>query len=81
VRFFGRVAPARPGALVGIQKLHGTRWVTVAGTITHSAGTSFSRYAKRVRIRRGGSYRVFVSIADGNFASSTGRTVKIKRRF
>jgi hypothetical protein len=81
VRFFGRVSPARPGALVGIQKLRGSRWVTVAGTITHSAGKSFSRYAKRVRIRRGGSYRVFVSIADGNFASSTGRTVKITRRF
>jgi hypothetical protein len=81
VRFFGRVTPARPGALVGIQKLHGTRWVTVAGTITHHGGTGYSRYAKRVRIRRGGSYRVFVSIADGNFASSAGRIVKIRRRF
>jgi hypothetical protein len=80
VRFFGRVTPARPGALVGIQKLHGTRWVTVAGTITHSAGKSFSRYAKRVRIRRGGRYRVFVAIADGNFTSSPGRSVTIRRR-
>jgi hypothetical protein len=80
VRFFGRVTPARPGALVGIQKQRGTRWVTVAGTITHSAGKSFSRYAKRIRIRRGGRYRVFVSIADGNFASNTGRTVTIRRR-
>jgi hypothetical protein len=81
VRFFGRVTPARPGSLVGIQRLSGTRWVTVAGTITHSAGKRFSRYAKRVRIRRGGRYRVFVSIADGNFTSSAGRTVTIRRRF
>ena len=80
VRFFGRVTPARPGALIGIQKQRGTRWITVAGTITHSAGKSFSRYAKRIRIRRGGRYRVFVSIADGNFASNTGRTVTIRRR-
>jgi hypothetical protein len=81
VRFFGRVTPARPGALVAIQRLRGTRWVTIAGTITHSAGTRFSRYAKRVRIRRGGSYRVFVAIVDGNYTSSAGRTVRITRRF
>jgi hypothetical protein len=81
VRFFGRVTPARPGALVAIQRLRGTRWVTLAGTITHTAGRRFSRYAKRVRIRRGGSYRVFVAIVDGNFTSSAGRTVKITRRF
>lgn len=81
VRFFGRVSPARPGAQVAIQKLRGTRWVTVAGTIARTAGKSFSRYAKRVRIRRGGRYRVFVAIVDGNFVSSAGRTVKITRRF
>ena len=81
VRFSGRVTPARPGALVGIQKQRGTRWVTVAGTITRSAGKRFSRYAKRIRIRRGGSYRVFVSVLDGNVASSAGRTVRITRRF
>ena len=81
VRFFGRVTPARPGAQVAIQRLRGTRWITVAGTITHSAGQRFSRYAKRVRIRRGGSYRVFVGIVDGNYTSSAGRTVKITRRF
>jgi hypothetical protein len=81
VRFFGTVTPARPGAQVGIQKLRGTRWVTVAGTITHTAGKTFSRYAKSIRIRRGGTYRVFVSIVDGNFVSSAGRSVKIKRRF
>jgi hypothetical protein len=80
VRFSGRVTPARPGALVGIQRLRGTRWVTVAGTITHHAGKRFSRYAKRVRIHRGGRYRVFVAIADGNFTSNAGRTVTIRRR-
>jgi hypothetical protein len=81
VRFFGRVTPARPGARLAIQRLRGTRWVTIAGTITHSAGQRFSRYAKRIRIRRGGSYRVFVAIVDGNYASSAGRTVRITRRF
>lgn len=81
VRFFGRVTPARPGAQVAIQKRRGRRWVTVAGTITHTATSRYSRYGKTLRIRRGGRYRVFVAIVDGNFASGAGRTVRISRRF
>ena len=34
--------------------------------------------SKRIRIARGGSYRVFVASLDGSLASSTGRTVKIR---
>jgi hypothetical protein len=81
VRFNGTVRPARPGAQFAIQRLRGGRWITVAGGITHGSARGVSRYAKRVRIRRGGQYRVFVAIADGNFVSSAGRTVKITRRF
>lgn len=82
VRFFGRIHPGRPGALVGIQKLNSkNNWVTVAGTITHKVNAGSSSFSKRVRIRRGGSYRVFIAIVDGNFVSSTGRTVRIRRRF
>jgi hypothetical protein len=81
VRFSGRVTPARVGAQVAIQKLNSKKnWVTVAGTITHRLSSSASRYAKRVRIRRGGTYRVFVT-ADGNFVPNTGRSVKIRRIF
>jgi hypothetical protein len=81
VRFFGTVRPARPGAQFAIQTLRRGSWRTVAGGITHGSGGGVSRYAKRVRIRRGGQYRVFVSIVDGNYVSSTGRTVRIKRVF
>jgi hypothetical protein len=80
VRFSGTVRPARDGAQIAIQKLRGTSWITIAGTIAHHAGTSFSRYSKRVRIARGGSYRVFVGIVDGNFVSNSGRTVRIRTR-
>jgi hypothetical protein len=80
VRFFGTIRPARPGAQVAVQKLNRNKnWVTVAGTITHSAGSTFSRYSKRVRIRRGGTYRVFVAIVDGNYVSHAGRAVTIRR--
>lgn len=80
VRFSGTVRPARDGAQVAIQKLRGTRWITIAGTIARHAGTSFSRYSKRVRIRRGGRYRVFVGTVDGNFVPNSGRTVRIRTR-
>jgi hypothetical protein len=81
VRFSGHVSPARDGAQVGIQKLNSKgAWVTVAGTILHHASASSSRYAKRVRIRRGGSYRVYVLIIDGNFVSNVGRTVRLRTR-
>lgn len=81
VRFFGKLSPARAGAQVAIQKHRGNRWITVAGTITRSAGTSFSRYGKTIRIRRGGLYRVFISNLDGNYVSNGGRVVRITRRF
>lgn len=83
VRFSGHIYPARDGAQIGIQKLNSKQqWVTVAGTITrHSGGTtSQSRYAKSVRVTRGGSYRVFALIVDGNYVSSVGRTVSIRTR-
>lgn len=82
VRFFGTIRPARDGARIAIQRLSrsGTRWITLAGTITHHAGTTFSRFSKRVRVTRGGSYRVFVANLDGNYVSSSGRTVRIHTR-
>ncbi len=79
VRFFGTVRPARPGAQFAIQTLRRGAWRTVAGGITHGTRGGVSRYAKRVRIRRGGQYRVFVAIVDGNYVSSAGRTVRISR--
>lgn len=81
VRFFGTVRPARPGAQFAIQRLRHGSWRTVTGGITHGTRGGVSRYAKRVRIRRGGQYRVFVAIVDGNYVSAAGRTVRISRAF
>ncbi|HVF79829.1 MAG TPA: hypothetical protein VNA28_16145 [Solirubrobacteraceae bacterium] len=81
VRFFGTVRPARAGAQFAIQLLRKGAWRTVAGGTVRGSSGGVSRYAKRIRIRRGGQYRVFVAIADGNFVSSAGRTVRITRIF
>ena len=80
VRFTGHVRPGGGGERFAIQKLKGTRWVTVAGGNTvHSSSTS-ARYSKRIRINSGGSYRVFVAMADGRYAATSGRTVRIRLR-
>jgi hypothetical protein len=81
VRFFGTVRPARPGARFAIQRSRRGIWRTISGGVTHGSGGGVSRYTKRVKIRRGGRYRVFVEIADGNFVSTAGRTVRIRRLF
>lgn len=78
VRFSGTIRPARAGAQFAIQKrTRDGQWATLAGSITRGGGQTFSGYTKRVRIRSGGTYRVFVLINDGNLASGIGREVKI----
>ena len=77
VRFSGTLRPARDGAQFAIQKLSKGTWRTVAGGITHHGGAGFSRYAKRVRIRHSGTFRVFMGISDGNYVSNVGRTVEL----
>lgn len=81
VRFFGTVTPARSGGQFAIQLLRKGVWRTVAGGIVRGSSGGVSRYAKRIRIRRGGQYRVFVASADGNFVASPGRSVRISRIF
>jgi hypothetical protein len=80
VRFSGTIRPARDGAQIAFQKLSRGRWVTIGGTITRHGGKAFSRYSRRVRIRRGGTFRVFAGIVDGNYVSSTGRERRIHTR-
>jgi hypothetical protein len=79
VRFFGAVRPARSGTRIAIQKLRGTRWVTVGGTTTRGSGAT-TRYSKRVRVRSGGRYRVFAASSDGRYVANDGRTVRIRTR-
>lgn len=77
VRFSGAVRPASPGAQVAIQRLHTHQWVTVAGTVTRGSG---GRYSKRVRIRRGGTYRVYVGVLSGNYVGNVGKHVHLHVR-
>jgi hypothetical protein len=78
VRFRGRVTPAHDGTQVAIQKLKKGTWVTIQGTITKHHSSAYSRYRKSVRLRRGGTFRVYVGIADGDHVASTSRSVRVR---
>jgi hypothetical protein len=62
VRFSGTVRPQHDGTRVAIQrkKADGT-WATVKTAVLRDAGSAFSRYSKRFRIRRTGTYRTVIA--------------------
>lgn len=78
VRFSGVVRPARDGASIAFQKRRNGRWITIGGTVTRRGGAGYSRYSKRVKIRRGGTFRVWTGVADGQYSSNNGRWVRLR---
>jgi hypothetical protein len=77
LRLFGRISPAAPGSEIQVQRRRRGRWVTVGRTFARAATGRFSRYAKRVRARRG-RYRVFANV-QGAHTGDTGRVVRVRR--
>jgi hypothetical protein len=79
IRFSGTVRPAATNVPLAIQKLASNHkdWVTVAGSITRPGGQGYAVYGKTIRVRRGGSYRVYVGGTGGPFTPNAGRTVRI----
>jgi hypothetical protein len=73
IRFSGTVKPVRVGEQIAFQKKRHGQWVTIGGTIVQSGG----RYSKRVKIRRGGSFRVWTGVPDQQYVSNNGRTVHL----
>ena len=80
VRFTGRVTPAHDGTQIAIQRLKGATWVTISGTIAKHASSATSRYRKSVRLRRGGTFRVFAGTNDGDHVPSVSRSVRVRVR-
>ena len=60
---------------VAFQKKHNGQWVTVGGVTRLRSGGKFS---KNVRIRRGGTFRVWTGSSAGQYASNVGKKIKIK---
>jgi hypothetical protein len=74
VHFSGTLHPGVANIPIAVQKLNAkNHWVTISGSITRTGGV----YGKTVRIRRGGSYRVYAGASGGTFAPGAGRKVRI----
>lgn len=81
VRFAGTVTPRFFPAEIAIEKRNSKgAFVVIAGTVTKPDGTAKAKYARRVRVPRGGTYRVFVGLADSRFAGTTSREVTLHVR-
>lgn len=81
VRFAGTVTPAFEPAQVAIQRRRANNvWVTVGGVYTKSAGPNRSRYAKSIKVRTAGTYRVFVGLPNAKFAPAVGPNIRITPR-
>ena len=66
MRFRGTVRPQHDGTRVAIQRKRadGT-WATVRTPLLRDAGSAYSRYSKRIRIRRSGTYRTVIARPRG----------------
>jgi hypothetical protein len=78
VRFAGTVAPAHDGKPVLIQKKTATGYTTVARTTLLANGAASSKYSKRIRITRNGTYRVVVQSLDQAYDNGTSRSRTLK---
>jgi len=79
VRFKGTVRPQHDGARVAIQRKRadGT-WATVRTAALRDAGSRYSTYSKRIRIRRSGTFRtVLAAHADHAEGVSRERTLTV----
>ncbi|HEY7968097.1 MAG TPA: hypothetical protein VID68_13830 [Solirubrobacteraceae bacterium] len=81
IRFTGTIAPAEPSARIAFERLVGTHWKVVGGTIAKVAVTNgVVGFASTVRVYKGGFFRALVLPVEGAHVSGYSDTqiVKIK---
>jgi hypothetical protein len=81
-RFRGKIRPAHDGAGIVVQRLVNGAWVNVkhGGGHARAARGDVSKFSKRLRIRRSGTYRVFAGTNNGANVDSASRSVHLHRR-
>ncbi len=79
IRFRGSIAPEVDGQEVLIQRFSSGAWRTLGTTSARNAGSSRSRYDKRVRSRSGGRFRVLANL-EGPYSPSAGATKRLRVR-
>jgi hypothetical protein len=73
IRISGSISPAATDQQVAFQKKRGSTWVLVGG-----AGLHNGRFSKNLKVRRGGTFRVWTGSSAGQYASNVGKKFKIK---
>jgi hypothetical protein len=81
-RFRGTIRPAHDGAGIIVQRLVNGAWVNVrhGGGHARAAKGDVSKYSKRLRIPRSGTYRIFAGTNNGANTDSASRAVHLHRR-
>ena len=78
VRFSGTACPEHDGKVAAIQRRTSTgSYRTVARATLADTGSPCSSYARRLRIRRDGIYRVRVPSGDADHSTGTSRRIRI----
>ena len=79
VRFFGTVRPAQDGRLVQLQRRVGRSYRTVAKVKLTDAGSSRSKFSKRLRVLKDSVFRARLS-SDSAHAAGTSGTKRVNVR-
>jgi hypothetical protein len=77
-RFHGRLVPGSDGATVTIQRQVGAGWKNVASTFSHHLANDTSSFSRRVKLRKGGHFRIAVTGVNAAYVENVGRTVRIR---
>ena len=80
VRFTGHVVPARVGNAVLIQRRTRRGWATVGVGLTRAKTATYSRFSRRLRLRRTGIYRAVVRTTGGDYVDGASRSVRVSPR-
>jgi len=79
VRFSGTIAPAEPSARIAFERLVGTSWKVVGGTIARATVINgVVSFDKTVRIYRGGFFRALVLPVEGAHVSGYSATLIVR---
>lgn len=81
IRFSGSIAPAEPSARIGFERLIGTSWKVVGGTIAGVVTSNgLVHFAKTIHIRTGGFFRALVLPVEGSHVAGYSDTVTVRIR-
>jgi len=81
IHFSGSIAPPEPSARIAFERLIGTNWKVVGGTIAGVVTTNgIVHFAKTITIHSGGFFRALVLPVEGAHVSGYSQTVTVKIR-